>query len=375
MALTDTQIRNAKAQSKPYKIYDAFGLHMIINPTGSKVWRLKYHYHNKEKLVSLGKYPFVSLKDARTKADEYRSQLAQGLDPSSEKQKAKADIQAGHENSFRAMAKAYRDKVEQEGKAEATLAKLDWMLNMAFQEFGDRPITDIKAPDILVPLKKLEVKGHYETAKKLRGTIGRVFRYAIAHGKAENDPTHALRGALITPRVTHRAAITCPQKLSGLLKAVDAFDGQPATRIALQLLILLVPRPGELRKAEWSQFDLEKATWTIPDHITKMRREHKIPLPERALHLLEELKDYTGFSELLFPSLRSSKRPMSENTLNAALRRMGYGKEDVCAHGFRTTFSTLANESGLWNPDAIERALAHMEQNEVRRAYPCEPNL
>lgn len=222
---------------------------------------------------------------------------------------------------------------------------------------------------VLKCLRKVEAKGNYETARRLRAKIGAVFRYAIANGVAETDPTYALRDALIRPTVTSRAAIIDPKALGGLLRAIDGFEGQMTTRIALRLLALLAQRPGELRHATWEEFDLGNAVWSIPAERMKMRRTHRVPLPDAALALLSELRELTGSGRYLFPSLRSVARPMSENTLNGALRRMGYGGDEMTAHGFRATFSTLANESGLWNPDAIERALAHVEANEVRRAY------
>ncbi len=222
---------------------------------------------------------------------------------------------------------------------------------------------------VLACLRKVEAKGNYETARRLRAKIGAVFRYAIATGAGETDPTCALRDALIKPQVTPRAAITDPKALGGLLRAIEKFEGQTTTRIALQLLALLAQRPGELRHARWDEFDLVAAVWSIPADRMKMRRPHRVPLPLAALELLEELLSLTGSGSLLFPSLRSSHRPMSENTLNGALRRLRYSGDEMTAHGFRATLSTNANESGLWNPDAIERALAHVEANEVRRAY------
>ena len=222
---------------------------------------------------------------------------------------------------------------------------------------------------ILRCLRKVEAKGNYETAHRLRARIGSVFRYAVASGIADTDPTYALRDALIRPTRVHRAAITDPDALGKLLRAIAVFEGQATTRIGLQLLALLAQRPGELRHAKWEEFNFSEAFWAIPAGKMKMRKDHNVPLPQQALDLLDELRRITGNGNYLFPSLRSWQRPMSENTLNAALRRMGYSGAEMTAHGFRASFSTLANESGLWNRDAIERALAHVEKNEVRRAY------
>jgi len=242
-------------------------------------------------------------------------------------------------------------------------------LKLANRDFGRKPITEITAPMILKTLRKVEAKGNYETAHRLRSRIGSVFRYAVASGVADIDPTYALRDALIRPTRVHRAAIVEPKALGRLLVEIDGFDGQATTRIALKLLAMLAQRPGEIRNAKWEEFDLQECVWSIPAAKMKMRRDHNVPLPKQALALLTELRAMGYNGEYLFPSLRSWTRPMSENTLNAALRRMGYSGDEMTAHGFRASFSTLANESGLWNPDAIERALAHVEKNEVRRAY------
>lgn len=222
---------------------------------------------------------------------------------------------------------------------------------------------------ILKCLRKVEAKGNYETAHRLRARIGSVFRYAVASGLAENDPTYALKDALIKPTRVPRAAITAPKFLGVLLREIDAFEGQATTRIGLKLLALTAKRPGEIRHAKWEEFDFQEKVWSLPAAKMKMRRDHNVSLPDQAIALLDQLRMISGNGEYLFPSLRSYQRPMSENTLNAALRRMGYSGDEMTAHGFRASFSTLANESGLWNPDAIEVALAHVERNEVRKAY------
>ena len=240
---------------------------------------------------------------------------------------------------------------------------------MAIAAFGDKPIAEVTSPMVLACLRKVESKGNHETAKRLRAKIGAVFRYAIASGVAENDPTFALRDALIRPKVKSRSAITDSENLGGLLRAIDEFQGQATTRIALQFLALVAQRPGEVRQATWAEFDLEKAIWIIPADRMKMRMPHSVPLSAQAIALLKELMPITGHGSFLFPSLRSAQRPMSENTLNGALRRLGYDGDEMTAHGFRATFSTLANESGLWNLDAIERALAHVDGNKIRRIY------
>jgi len=369
MPLSDLRIRNLKPKGKPYKKSDFDGLFVLINPTGSKLWRFKYRYNDKEKLISFGKYPAISLLQARKMRDAARVQLAIGIDPSEQRQEQKAIERQKNENSFKSVAADYLNKITKEGRADATLTKVKWFLSTANADFGHKPITDVTSPIVLKSLKKIEKKGHYETAKRLRSTVGAVFRYAIANGLAEYDPTYPLRDALIRPTVKSRAAITDKVALGGLMRAIAGYEGQVTTRIGLELLAIVATRPGELRRAEWSEFDIDAKVWTIPAEKMKMRSPHTVPLPVRALKLLAELKEQTGWGVLLFPSLRSSQRPISENTLNGALRRMGYTGEEMTSHGFRATFSTLANESGLWHPDAIERALAHVERNEVRRAY------
>jgi len=369
MALSDVKIRNLKPQSKPYKVADFDGLFVVVNPKGSKLWRFKYRLDGKEKLLSIGAYPEVTLQQARKVRDAARADVAAGIDPSETKQEEKRTRRESQGHSFEKVGAAFLDKQEKEGKSTATLSKTEYHLKLANRDFGRKPIAEITASMILRCLRKVEAKGNYETAHRLRSRIGSVFRYAVASGIADTDPTYALRDALIRPTVTHRAAITDPKALGALLVAIDNFDGQVTTRIALKLLALLAQRPGELRHTKWEEFDFIDAVWSIPAEKMKMRKPHNVPLPAQALALLEELRPITGQCEFLFPSLRSWRRPMSENTLNAALRRMGYSGDEMTAHGFRASFSTLANESGLWNPDAIERALAHVEKNEVRRAY------
>ena len=373
MPLSDATIRTLKPRDKPYKVSDFEGLFLTVKPTGSRLWHFKYRIAGKEKLLSMGIYPGISLAQARTARDTARALLASGEDPGEAKQDRKREDQERRGQIFQKMAEAYKAKTVKEGKAEATLAKTEWLLGIANAEIGSKPMSEITSPMILRCLRKVEAKGNYETAKRLRAVIGAVFRYAIANGSAETDPTYALRDAIIRPTVTPRAAITDVKALGGLLRAIDGFHGQLTTRIGLQLLALLAQRPGELRNAKWGEVDLDAAIWSIPAERMKLRRPHRVPLPAQAVALLKDLHKLTGNVDLLFPSLVSAMRPMSENTLNTALRRMGFSAEEMTSHGFRATFSTLANESGLWNPDAIERALAHIEGNQVRRAYArCE---
>ena len=369
MPLSDAKIRILKATDKPYKVADFDGLYLLVKVSGSKSWRFKYRLSGKEKLLVIGDYPSISLAQARLSRDAARTLVANETDPSEAKQeRARIDGEAKAQ-TFAKLAAAFVDKITKEGRAPSTLVKYEWLLGMLNADIGKRPITEVTAPHLLRALRKLEAKGHYETARKMKTAAGSVFRFAIANGIAENDPTFALRGALIRPKTTPRAAITDPKQLGGLLRAIGDFQGQTATRIALELQALLAQRPGELRLAVWDEFDLKAAIWSIPAERMKMRVAHRVPLPTNAVNLLRKLQELTGFGKFLFPSLRTTLRPMSEGTLIAALRRMGYGKEEMTPHGFRATFSTLANESGKWNPDAIERSLAHVDGNEVRRAY------
>ncbi len=369
MPLSDAKIKNLKAKEKPYKTADFGGLYVEVRPTGSRLWRLKYRFDGREKRLSFGAYPAISLADARGERDKAKALLAKGIDPGKAKLDDKRRKQVKDEHTFGRLADLFLAKGEAEGRAPTTQTKNAWLLGKAKADLGQYAITEITAPMILDCLRKIEARGNYETAQRLRAKISSVFRFAVASGIAESDPAHALRDALIRPTVTPRAAITDPKALGGLLRAIDGFEGQHTTRIALQLIAMLAQRPGEIRHAEWVEFDFSDAVWSIPAERMKMRRDHNVPLPAQALELLDELRRINGNGDYLFPSLRTWKRPMSENTLNAALRRMGYSGEEMTAHGFRASFSTLANESGLWHPDAIERALAHVEKNEVRRAY------
>ena len=366
MPLKDVSVRNAKRGPSPRKLSDGGGLHLLIQPTGGKLWRLAYRFAGKQKTLALGVYPAVSLEEARRHRDEAKKLLARSIDPSVQR---KADRHAGKDGTFRAVAEEVLAKLEREGRARATLTKKRWLLDFALPAFGDRPVAEITARELLALLRQIEGRELYETARRLRSTCGMVFRYAIATGRAERDPSMDLRGALTTPQVSHRATIVDPIAIGALLRAIDGFDGQPTTRAALRLAGYVFVRPGELRHAEWKEFDLDGAVWSIPAEKMKMRRAHRVPLARQPLNVLRDLQEVTGKGRWLFPSVRTSARPISENTLNAALRRLGYGSEEMCVHGFRGTASTLLNEMGRWNPDAIERQLAHQEANAVRRAY------
>ncbi len=369
MALTDAKIRALKPRDKAYKASDFGGLYIYVTPKGSKLWRLKYRNNGKEGKLSFGPYPDVSLKDARQLRDEAKANLKKGQNPAEIKREEKAEQLGQYEHTFNKIADGFVEKLTKEGRSPATLSKLKWLLEDARRDFGRLPITAITAPMILKTLRKREKLEHYETASRMRSRIGGVFRYAVASGITDNDPTYALRDALIRPTVTHRAAITDKETLAELLKSIEAYTGHRETVIALKLLMQFACRPGEVRKARWDEIDFEKRVWQLPANRMKMGKPHAIPLPDNALALLAELRELTGWGALLFPSQLCSKKPMSENTMNQALVRMGFKKSEVTPHGFRSTFSTLANESGLWNPDAIEVYCARLDRNATRRAY------
>jgi integrase len=366
--LNDTRVRTAKGGEQQIKLFDGGGLHLLIQPHGSKLWRLAYRFGGKQKTLALGIYPTITLRQAREKRDEAKRLLAVNIDPSTQRRLEKLTASTG--NTFRAVAEELLLKLEREERAEATLVKKRWLLESAFPAIGDRPVAEITAPELLSLLRKIEARGHYETARRLRSTCGMLFRYAIATGRADRDPSVDLRGALIAPKVTHRAAIIDPKGIGALLRAIDDYDGLPLTKAALKLAPLVFVRPGELRTAEWAELNLENAEWVIPTAKTKMRRRpHHVPLSEQVLAIIRDLQAISRGGRWLFPSVRTTSRPMSENTLNAALRRLGYSKEEMTAHGFRGMASTRLNEMGLWNPDAIERQLAHQEPNSARRPY------
>jgi integrase len=369
MALNDKQINNLKSPNKVLKLSDGGGLFIQVSPQGSKLWRMAYRHNGLQKLLSFGAYPAVGLAAARQKREDAKSLLAKDVDPSfHSKQEKLARLTAG-KNTFRSVAEDFLKKNEREGKADATLIKKRWLVTLALPDLGKRPIGEISAAEILVPLKRVEAMGNFETAKRLRAVIGQVFRFAISSALAETDPTYGLRGALTSPKVTHRAAITSRDGFAGLLRAIWAYEGTVETRAALKLMALLYPRPGELRQAEWTEFDLHNNTWTIPATRTKMRRAHKKPLPSLAIEILRDLQRHTGNRRLAFPSTQYAERPLSENTMNAALRRMGFSNTEATSHGFRASASTLLNESSLWNADAIEAELGHADADDVRRAY------
>jgi integrase len=367
--LTDLAVRKAAPRDKAYKLADGGGLYLLVTAAGQRYWRMDYRFGDKRATAALGVYPTISLAEARSKRLMIKKQIAEGINPSAKRKIDKITGPLANVNSFQAVSGEWLDKARREGRAEVTLGKLKWLLDFAYPIIGDRKIGEIKAPELLAVLRAVEKRGHYETARRLRSTCGQVFRYAIATGRADRDISADLRGALIVPKVTHRAAIITPMEAGVLLRAIDAYSGYPITHAALRLAPHVFVRPGELRQAEWSEFDLTKNVWTIPSEKTKMRVAHRVPLTRQVLAILDELRAISGTRRYLFPAQGKRDRPMCENTINLALRRMGFDGKSMTAHGFRAMASTLLNEQGKWNPDAIERQLGHAETDDVRRAY------
>lgn len=370
MALTENRLRTLKPKDKSYKVADHRGLYIEVTPSGGKLWRFRYRIGNVEKKLAIGPYPEINLKQARNAADAARHSVAEGGDPAFEKRKKKIRDEFLSAQTFEAVAREYIEQMMvKNGLAQATLVKANYFLEQLTPSIGNRPIHDIEPFEVLAPLKRLEATGKHETAKKCRSFAGRVFRYGVATTRCKSDPTAMLKGALVTPRAQHYAAILESKELGGLLRAIDDYTGYLVTKYALQIAPHVFVRPGELRHAEWREIDLEDGVWKIPAGKMKARRPHAVPLSKQVVGYLTDLATMLGTEGYVFPSARSGKRPMSENTLNAAFRRMGYSKEELTAHGLRATASTFLNESGLWNPDAIERALAHGDSNVVRGIY------
>ncbi len=370
--LTDVQIRNAKPSPRPRKLFDGRGLYLLLTPTGGRWWRLKYRAPDgREKLLSLGTYPEVGLREARDTRDEKRKLLRSGIDPTEQRKEAKAAAivaERREQDSFEAVAREWFEKFSATwapGHARTIIARLE---RDVFPWMGGRPIGEITSMELLEVLRRVEARGALETAHRIKQVCGQAFKYAIATGRAPCDPSADLRGALPPVKEEHHAAVTKPTEVAALMRAIDGYQGTFVVRCALRLAPLVFVRPGELRKAEWSELDLDAALWRIPAERMKMRTEHLVPLSGQAVKILRELHPLTGAGRYVFPSARSAVRPMSENAVLAALRRLGYARDQMTGHGFRTMASTLLNEQG-WPADAIERQLAHAERDGVRDAY------
>ncbi|ATE65756.1 integrase [Rhizorhabdus dicambivorans] len=371
MPLTYIQIAQAKAPNGALKLSDGRGLTLVVQPSGTKVWRLKYRYEGKQKTLHLGHWPKLGISEARQRSEEARKLITEGSDPALVKRfgpvAAKVKIVAG--NSFRDVAEEWLEKCERDELSIVTINKIRWLLDKAYPKLGALPIEVIRPLDVLAVLKTLEAAGTLESARRLRSVISRIFRFGVATGRIERDVACDLRGAIATPKSKNLAAITTAREAGVLLRAIENYTGHEITAIALECSAHLFVRPGELRQAEWPEFDADQSVWAIPPEKTKMRRPHWVPLSRQMMAKLHRLHDLTGSGQHLFPCLGKDGMPMSENTVNLALRRLGFKADQMTAHGFRAMAATLLNESGQWHPDAIERQLAHIETNEVRRAY------
>lgn len=369
MPLSDTTIRTAKPTGKKQKLTDGAGLYLEVSPAGSKLWRLKYRFNGKEKLLALGSYPATSLKDAREKRDGARKLLEAGIDPSEHRKAAKAAGEEKAANSFEVIAREWFTK-QSKTWAETHSSKIMLRLEKdIFPWLGTRPIADVSAPEILACLRRVESRGAVESSHRILQNCGQIMRYAIATGRAMQNPADALKGALTPVQATHRAAITEPRAIGALLRAIDDYHGSLATRCALRLAPMLFVRPSELRSIEWAEIDFDNALWTIPAEKMKMRESHIVPLSKQALEILGEIKPLTGHGRYAFPSARSPKRPMSNNAVLSALRRMGYGKDEMSGHGFRAMARTVLDEILHVRPDFIEHQLAHAVRDPNGRAY------
>jgi integrase len=369
MALTDTTIRNTKPTEKQFKLYDERGLFLVVTPSGGKWWRLKYRYDDKEKLLSLGTYPDVSLKDARVRRDEARKLLVNDIDPGQNRKAQKAVRQDRADNSFEVVAREWFVKYEPNWSTNHANRIIRRLERDIFPWIGGRPITEVNAPELLAVVRRIEERGALETAHRALGNCGQVFRYAVATGRAERDPSGDLRGALPPVKGEHFAAVTEPKQVAELLRTTDGYQGTFAVACALRLAPLVFVRPGELRHAQWADIDIDNAEWRYL--VTKTKTQHIVPLSTQALTILRELHAVTGNGRYVFPSARNPRgdKPMSDNAILAAMRRMGIGKDEMSGHGFRAMARTILDEVLQVRPDLIEHQLAHAVKDANGRAY------
>ena len=370
MAMSDAKIRGVKPSGKQLKLFDGGGLFLLVTPKGGKLWRLKYRHEGKEKLLALGTYPEISLADARQRRDEARKQIAHSIDPSAVR-KAMKEAETAETSTFEVIAREWHAKFAtgSAGYAVAIMRRLEKDL---FPWIGNRPIAEIKASDLLAALRRVEIRGALVSAHRTRTIAGQVFRYAVATGRAERDPSVDLKGALPPPGPKkHHAAITDPKEVGLFLRAIDGYNGYYVVRCALRLAPMLFVRPGELRHAEWTEIDIEAKEWNIPAHKMKMKEPHLVPLCRQAIEILTEMKELSPEgSKYVFPScVGPGKKPISENTLNCAIRAMGYGKDTMTSHGFRAMARTILDEVLQVRPDFLEHQLAHAVRDVNGRAY------
>jgi len=368
MQLSYTDVKNAKPATKPYKLSDGRGLHLLVHPNGNKFWRYRYRFNGVEKMLALGTFPATSLSDARERRDAARKLLEAGADPSYQRKMEKIASTAAARNTFSVIVDEFLEHHAAKGSAEATKTKVRWLLKDVAAPLASRPIAAITPHEVLELLQRIERSGRRETARRLRAMMSAVFRRAIITQRATSDPTAALQGALIPPIVKPRAALTDEKQVGGLLRAIDEYDGWPTVKAALLFTALTFARPGEVRGARRGEIDFDKTTWRIPAERTKVRRPHEVPLSRQAVAVLKEVWPLSERGDLIFPSIRSCVKPLSDMAMNSALRRMGFTQDEMTAHGFRSTASTILNERGF-NPDVIEAALAHQHENTIRRTY------
>lgn len=365
--LTDIKVRQAKPSAKTQKLSDSQGLFLQISPSGGKWWRLAYRYLGKQKLLSLGTYPAVSLADARQRRDEAKKLLANGVDPADNRKATKLSRQERAANSFEAVAREWHAKFSATWSTNHGDRIIRRLENDIFPWLGDKPIADITPPTLLDVLRRIEDRGAVETAHRAMQNCGQIFRYAVATGRAERDPSQDLKGALPPVTKSHFKSITEPVQIGALLRNIDGYSGGLVARCALRLAPLVFVRPGELRHAEWAHIDLEAAEWRYT--VSKTNTDHIVPLSRQAVSILQELQPLTGHKRYVFPANRGQGRPMSENTVNAALRSLGYDKETLTGHGFRAMARTLLDEVLGFRPDIIEHQLAHAVRDPLGRAY------
>ena len=367
MALTDIAVKSAKPQDKPYKLTDGDGMYLLVTATG-KYWRLDYRYLGKRKTLAIGVYPTITLADARERRYEARKSLANNVDPSESKVSARKEAIRNASITIEVVAREWHQKNTVKWSAKNTVRTLSLFERSIFPFIGKLPIADIKPSELLETIQRIEKRGNVQTAHRAMMNCGQIFRYAMSTDRASKDISFVLRGSLTPIVEKHHASIQDPKKIGHLLRDIDDYDGLFVTKCALKLAPLFFVRPGELRHAEWSEFDLNASEWKIPADKMKMKSAHIVPLSNQALEIIKELKNHTGHVKYLFPGLRSSDRPMSDNTVNAALRRLGYDKDEMSGHGFRSMASTILHEQG-WPHDVIERQLAHADRNKVSAAY------
>ena len=368
MPLTDTAIKSAKPRYTDYKLADEKGMYLLVKKSGCKYFRFDYRFAGKRKTLALGVYPETSLKEARDKRDEARKLINGNLDPVEVKKAQKLQLKAETDNTLRAVAAEWHEKLKSKWSANHADRKWHYLEKDVFPTFGNTPINNISPRELLTLLEKIQARGAIDVAHRIKGLCGEVFRYGIYTDRCDRDPTQDIKGVLIPKRNKHMATITNPKKVGELLRAIDGYDGDITTKFALKLTPYVMLRPGELRSAEWSEIDLAAKQWKIPAEKMKMSRPHIIPLAKQVIEILKKMQPITGNGKYVFPSVRSRSRPMSENTITAALRRMGFSKEEMTAHGFRGMASTLLHENGF-KSEIIEIQLAHAERNKVKAAY------